>query len=80
MKTIEMDIRGQVCPSSLLLALNVVNQNYADIAKGAMSVVIQTDNREATGTIPDAAANMGVAADVEKIEGYYRITLHQKES
>lgn len=70
-----MDIRGQACPSSLLLALRVANENYAAIADGEMQVVIQTDNRDATTTIPPAVENMGVAAEVEKIEGYYRITL-----
>ena len=75
MKTIEMDIRGQVCPSSLLMALQVANKNYAEIANGLMQVVIKTDNRDATGTIPDALENMGVVAKVEKIEGYYKITL-----
>lgn len=70
-----MDIRGQVCPSSLLLALQVANKNYQDIANGMMQVVIKTDNRDATGTIPNAVENMGVKAEIEKIEGYYRITL-----
>lgn len=75
MKTIEMDIRGQVCPSSLLLALRVANENYTVITKGEMQVVIKTDNRDATGTIPRAVEGMGVAAGVEKIDGYYQITL-----
>jgi TusA-related sulfurtransferase len=75
MKTIEMDIRGQVCPSSLLMALQVANKYYAEIANGLMQVVIKTDNRDATATIPGALENMGVMAEVEKIEGYYKITL-----
>lgn len=79
MKIKEMDIRGQVCPSSLLLALREVNQHYAQIAAGDMSMVILTDNRDATGTIPDAVKNMGVASKVEKVAGYYRITLHQQD-
>lgn len=79
MKTIEMDIRGQVCPSSLLLALQVANKNYLDIAKGLIQVVIKTDNRDATTTIPNAVESMGVAANVEKIEGYYKITLSSQQ-
>lgn len=75
MKRVEMDIRGQVCPSSLLLALQVANKNYTDIANGEMEVVIKTDNRDATGTIPNAVENMGVMAEIEKVEGYYKITL-----
>ena len=75
MKKVEMDIRGQVCPSSLLLALQVANKNYVDISNGVMQVVIKTDNRDATDTIPNAVENMGVKAVVEKVEGYYQITL-----
>lgn len=75
MKTFEMDIRGQVCPSSLLMALRVANENYTAIADGEMQVVIKTDNRDSTATIPTAVENMGVAVEVEKKEGYYRITL-----
>ena len=79
MKRVEMDIRGQVCPSSLLLALQVANKNYAEIANGEMEVVIKTDNRDATGTIPNAVENMGVKAETEKLEGYYQITLMRPE-
>lgn len=77
MKTFEMDICGQVCPSSLLMALRVANENYTAIANGEMQVVIKTDNRDATGTIPGAVENMGVFAEVEKADGHYKITLKQ---
>ncbi len=80
MKVIEMDIRGQVCPSSLLLALREVNQYRQELIEGQLSIVILTDNRDATGTIPDAARNMGIDAVVEKLDGYYRIvTQHQND-
>ncbi len=79
MEIIEIDIRGQVCPSSLLLALRKLNQYYAKIASGDITLVILTDNRDATSTIPDAAHNMGVASAVEKVDGYYRIILRQQD-
>jgi len=75
MKSIELDIRGQVCPSSLLMTLQIANANFTEIANGLMQVVIKTDNRDATGTIPNALENMGVTAVVEKVEDHYRITL-----
>lgn len=78
MKTVEMDIRGQVCPSSLLLVLREINQHHPLIASGNLVLVVLTDNRDATGTIPDAVHNMGLAAKVEKIGGYYRITTSRK--
>jgi TusA-related sulfurtransferase len=80
MKVIEMDIRGQICPSSLLLALREVNQHRQELIAGHLSVVILTDNRDATGTIPEATRNMGIDAVVEKLDGYYRITTqHQND-
>ncbi|MCK4535368.1 MAG: sulfurtransferase TusA family protein [Desulfuromonadales bacterium] len=70
---LEMDIRGQICPSSLLLVLREVNQNYVRLEAGQLEVLVLTDNRDATGTIPATAENMGLHAEVEKVSGYYRI-------
>ncbi|PLX75120.1 MAG: sulfurtransferase TusA family protein [Desulfuromonas sp.] len=72
---IELDIRGQVCPSSLLLTLKQINSHYESVASGQSEVVVKTDNRDATGTIPAAVENMGLVAAVEKQAGYYRITI-----
>ena len=77
MKTLEMDIRGQVCPSSLLLVLREINRQLRDLRAGHLRMVILTDNRDATGTVPEAVRNMGVDAVVEKVDGYYRITTQQ---
>jgi len=77
MKTLEMDIRGQVCPSSLLLVLREINRQHRDLIAGHLRMVILTDNRDATGTVPEAVRNMGVDAVVEKVDGYYRITTQQ---
>ena len=75
MKTTEIDIRGQICPSCLLLVLREVNQQHRELVAGNLCLVILTDNRAATGTIPDAVNNMGIAASVEKLAGYYRIII-----
>lgn len=72
-ETLEKDIRGQICPSSLLLALQEINNNFTRLAAGGMEIVVLTDNRGATGTIPTTVENMGLHAEVEKIAGYYRI-------
>lgn len=77
MKTVEMDIRGQICPSSLLLVLREVNQRHAQLLAGELSLVVLTDNRDAVGTIPDAVNNMGFVAEVEKLAGCYRITIQR---
>jgi len=70
---IEKDIRGQICPSSLLLALREINKNFDRLANGVLEIVVLTDNRDATGTIPTTVENMGLHSEVEKIAGYYRI-------
>ncbi len=77
MKTIELDIRGQVCPSCLLMVLREVNQHYHELETGELSIVVLTDNRHATGTVPEAVNSMGISADVVKDNSHYRITIEQ---
>jgi len=78
MKALEIDIRGQVCPASLLLVLREVNQHHQELVAGQLSIVVLTDNRDATGTIPESARNMGIDAVVEKMDGHYRIRIKKQ--
>ncbi len=78
MKVLKMDIRGQICPSSLLLVLREMNLHHQELVRGKLSIEVLTDNRDATGTIPEAVRNMGIEAFVEKMDGYYRITTQQQ--
>ena len=75
METIEFDIRGQICPSSLLVALKEVNARADMLRQGSVKLCFITDNRDATTTIPESAFNMGYTATVEKKDGYYRIEI-----
>jgi len=72
-KLFEMDIRGQVCPSTLLSSLKKINELRKALKEKNVEIVIKTDNRDATNTIPEAVKNMGLAAIVQKVEGYYQI-------
>jgi TusA-related sulfurtransferase len=72
---VELDIRGQICPSSLLMALREINARQAQIKRGTVRLLLMTDNRDATTTIPETARNMGYDVDVDKQRGYYRITI-----
>jgi TusA-related sulfurtransferase len=74
-ETIQLDIRGQVCPSCLLLTLREVNARHVDLQAGLAVIEVLTDSRDATGTIPAAVRNMGLAASVEKAAGEYRIVI-----
>ena len=68
-ETIELDIRGQICPSTLLMALRAIATHQEALRAGKGKLTIRTDNRDATATIPEAAINMGYSVTVEKEEG-----------
>ena len=80
METIEFDIRGQICPASLLVALKEVNSRAEGLRQGNLQLCFFTDNRDATITIPESASNMGYGVSVEKKEGFYRIMISGKKS
>ena len=70
---VEFDIRGQICPSSLLITLREINTRQKLIKSGAQQIIILTDNRDATTTVPEALDNMGYVVSVEKKHNYYVI-------
>lgn len=73
---IEIDIRGQICPSCLLTTLREVNQHQAALKRGDLTLQVKTDSRDATSTIPAAVGNMGYPVAVEKVPaGYYLIRI-----
>ena len=73
MERVELDIRGQICPSCLLQTLKAANQHAAGLRRGTTEVVVRTDDRLAVTTIPEAVAKMGLRAEVEEAGGGYRI-------
>ncbi len=70
---IDIDIRGQICPSCLLLTLKELNTNSAAIRAGSTEVVVVTDDRQATATIPATADRMGFNTEVTRVDAGYRI-------
>ncbi|MDA8105646.1 MAG: sulfurtransferase TusA family protein [Nitrospiraceae bacterium] len=75
-KVIELNILGQVCPACLLVALNELNVQSKKLKKGSAELVIRTDHRDATRTIPESARAMGFEVDVKKVETYYEIRVN----
>lgn len=71
----EIDLRGQICPSTLLLALREINGSKPDLRSGALKLSFLSDNRDSTVTIPEAAANMGYEVSVTREHEYYRIDI-----
>jgi len=80
MEIIDFDIRGQICPSSLLVALKEVNARADNLRQGNVKLRFITDNRDATTTIPESASNMGYLVMVTKQEGCYFIEITGKKS
>ena len=78
-KHIEYDIRGQICPSSLLTTLKEINSLSEQLSSGLIVIKVKTDNRDATATIPETVRNMGYAATVNKKEGYYQIVINKRQ-
>lgn len=76
-KLIELNIFGQVCPACLLLALNEMNVHGRRLKKGAAELLIRTDHRDATRTIPESARAMGFGVDVRRIDSYYEIRVSE---
>lgn len=76
---IVLDIRGQICPACLLITLSELNTNREKLLEANARLIIKTDHRDATRTIPDAALAMGYGVAVIQKERYYEITLeHEK--
>ncbi|MBI5639384.1 MAG: sulfurtransferase TusA family protein [Nitrospirae bacterium] len=72
---IEFDICGQICPSTLLIALKEINTHSQRIRDGAVKLSFKTDNRDAVVTIPESASNMGYTVHVAKEDGCYLIEI-----
>ena len=72
---IQVDMRGQVCPSTLLVAMDNLNRHAEGLQKGTVQLLIITDNREALHTIPATAENMGYTAQISKTAGHYEILI-----
>ncbi len=78
METVEFDIRGQICPSALLMALRQVNVYKTPLRDGTVCLVVLTDNRDSTTTISEAVGNMGYDVAVERDKSAYRVAIASK--
>lgn len=76
--TIHLDIVGQICPSCLLLTLKELNLHADAVRRGATEILVTTDDRQATATIPDAVQKMGYGSEVTRQADLYRIRVCAK--
>jgi TusA-related sulfurtransferase len=77
-RTIELDLRGQMCPSTLLLALKEITGHRRELQDKKVKLLIKTDNRDSTITIPDSAINMGYGVSIAKEADYYQILVESE--
>lgn len=70
-----IDLRGHICPSTLLKALRELNVHKNEIKSQKLILVFLTDNRDSTVTIPETSENMGYSSSVVKEQDYYRIEI-----
>jgi TusA-related sulfurtransferase len=75
---VELNILGQVCPACLLVVLKEINSCQDKLRSGQARLVVRTDHRNATRTVPDFARKMGYDVDIEKLDTYYVITVGRK--
>lgn len=75
---IELDILGQVCPACLLVVLRELNILRNRLKSGKAILVVKTDHRDTTRTIPDSARKMGYGVEVKSQGTFYEITIGKR--
>lgn len=74
-ETIDLNILGQVCPACLLVVLKALNQHEQNLRSGKTRLLVRTDHRDSTRTVPDSARKMGYLVDVKKTGQHYEISI-----
>lgn len=72
---IEIDVCGQICPSSLLTALGEINKHKESLRSGEVQLDILTDNPDSTNRIGEAVGNMGYMVKIEDQKGHFKISI-----
>jgi TusA-related sulfurtransferase len=79
MQEMVLDIRGQICPACLLVTLKEIHSRKESLRSREAVLLVRTDHRDATRTIPDTASAMGYHVDVSKVKNYYEIRLEYRD-
>lgn len=75
MTIIEIDVCGQICPSTLLTALQEVNKEKKRLREGKVQLRILTDNQDSINRIYEAVSNMGYLVEVEDQKKHFCINI-----
>ena len=57
------------------MTLKEVNGRGGPLRRGELELRVLTSDRQSTGTIPQAVANMGYGVRVEKRSGHYEVII-----
>ena len=79
MQELLLDIRGQICPACLLVTLKEIYSRKELLRSREAMLLVRTDHRDATRTIPEAAFAMGYHVNVSKVKNYYEIRLEYRD-
>ena len=75
LKVVEIDVCGQICPSSLLTTLREVNNHKQPLRNGEIELQVLTDNHDSTNRVSETLGNMGYRVKVEDLDKYFRISI-----
>jgi TusA-related sulfurtransferase len=75
MHELVFDLRGRICPSTLLVAMKEMNDHRQQILQGSLRLRLLVENRDATVTIPEMARNMGYQVQVSKEGRHYELLI-----
>lgn len=78
--TVEIDARGFVCPSSLLVALRELNYHKKKLRNGDIRIVFLIDNHESTNRICDAVKSMGYEFEITEANNCYSVAIFKNRS
>jgi TusA-related sulfurtransferase len=76
---LELDLRGQICPATLLKSLRELNRMKGDLNSGFSRLDILTTNRDSMATVSDAASSMGYKVAVRQDDAHYRLSIEGNE-
>ncbi len=78
--TVQVDARGFVCPSSLLVALRELNKHKEGLQCGDIRLVFLIDNHESTNRICEAVKSMGYTFEVKDVRNGYSVDVFKARS
>ncbi len=78
--TVHVDVRGFVCPSSLLIALRELNKYRESLRTDHFTIEMMVDNQDSTNRICEAVKSMGYDFDVTDRDNCYCIAVYRSRA